>query len=324
MRYLSPADDPWASGYLPVDGRHRLYYEQRGAADGIPVVVVHGGPGSGNSAAHAAFFAADRYRVILADQRGAGRSEPVGRLENNTTADLLADLDRLRVHLGIARWLVVGGSWGATLAVLYAAARPESVRGLLLRNPFLARAADLEWFFGGAKAKHPAAWLAWAALSAPAAPGTMLPWLDADLHAASEARQAALVAAWHGWEGALAGTPARPLSARERDGLWRRYRLQCHYFRQNCFLAENGILDASPALAAAALPVHVVQGLADDVCPAAATRLLLARLPRASWDAIAGVGHDPFAAPMQEAIRAALDCFAATAAFPPGNRLPLA
>ena len=286
MSYLSPADDPRASGYLPVDGGHRLYYEQRGAADGIPVVVVHGGPGSGNSAAHAAFFAADRYRVILADQRGAGRSEPAGRLENNTTADLLADLERLRVHLGIARWLVVGGSWGATLAVLYAAARPESVRGLLLRNPFLARAADLEWFFGGAKAKHPAVWL--------------------------------------GWESALAGTPARPLSARKRDGLWRRYRLQCHYFRQNCFLAENGILDASPALAAAALPVHVVQGLADDVCPAAATRLLLARLPHASWDAIAGVGHDPFAAPMQEATRAALDCFAATAAFPPGNRLPLA
>lgn len=324
MRYLSPADDPLASGYLPVAGGHRLYYEQRGAADGIPVVVVHGGPGSGNSAAHAAFFAADRYRVILADQRGAGRSEPTGRLENNTTADLLADLERLRVHLGIARWLVVGGSWGATLAVLYAAARPESVRGLLLRNPFLARVSDLDWFFGGAKAKHPAAWKAWAALGAPVAPGTLLPWLDAGLQRGDEARQAALVAAWYGWECALAGASVRTLSARDSDGLRRRYRLQCHYFRHHCFLPENGILDAIPALAAAALPVHVVQGLADDVCPAPATRLLLERLPHASWDAIAGVGHDPFAAAMQEATRAALDCFAATATFPPGNRLPLA
>lgn len=310
--YLSPSDKPLSADWLPVDGGHRLYVEQRGNPGGIPAIVLHGGPGSGNSPAHAGFFAADRYRVILADQRGAGRSEPQGGMEANTTADLLADIERIRLHLGIDRWLVVGGSWGATLALLHAAAHPERVAGLLLRNPFLARAGDLDWFFGGAREYHPEAWRRWAELGAPEAPGTMLPWLDNALQTADGQRLRALIAAWYAWECALARTSPRPLSDGEIATLGKRYRLQCHYFRNACFLSENAVLAAAEAFSQRQMTIHVVQGLNDHVCLATATRLLLQRMANASCDWIAGVGHNPFALPMREATRVALDRFAAT------------
>lgn len=313
--YLSPSDKPFAAEWLPVDGGHRLYIEQRGHPEGIPAIVLHGGPGSGNSPAHAGFFAADRYRVILPDQRGAGRSESQGGMEANTTADLLADIERIRIHLGIDRWLVVGGSWGATLGLLYAAAHPEHITGLLLRNPFLARAADLDWFFGGAREHHPEAWLRWAELGAPESPGAMLPWLDESLRTADGERQSRLVAAWHAWECTLAGTASRPLSDGETTALAKRYHLQCHYFRNACFLVENAVLRAAELLGKQDMPIHVVQGLDDHVCPASETRLLLQQMVNASCEWIEGVGHDPFALSMQQATLVALDAFAATGNF---------
>lgn len=317
--YLSPSDKPFAAEWLPVDGGHRLYIEQRGRPEGIPAIVLHGGPGSGNSPAHAGFFAADRYRVILPDQRGAGRSEPQGGMEANTTADLLADIERLRIHLGIDRWLVVGGSWGATLGLLYAAAYPDRVTGLLLRNPFLARVSDLDWFFGGAREYHPEAWQRWAELGAPEAPGAMQPWLDEALRTADGERLNGLVGAWYAWECALAGTASRPLSDGETAVLAKRYRLQCHYFRNACFLPENAVLTAAESLAKWQMPIHVVQGQDDHVCPPAGTRLLLQRMANASCDWIAGVGHDPFAQPILRATRAVLDVFAVAGNFSTGD-----
>ncbi len=304
---------PFDSGWLPVSGGHRLYYEQRGVPAGIPVLVLHGGPGSGCSPLMAGFFDPDLYRVILLDQRGAGKSLPARGCEENTTPVLIDDIEVLRRHLVIDRWLVMGGSWGATLGILYAAAHPGQLSGLLLRNPFLARATDLDWFFGGARQHHPEAWRHWAALGAPEAPGAMLPWLEAYFQSPS----AAHVSAWHVWECALAGTPSSALSLAEIDVLLARYRLQLHYFRHACFIAEGGVLAAAARIAALAAPIHILQGLADDVCPASATAVLLAKLPNAGCSLVEGVGHDPYAPAMRDATLGLIESFAAHGRFAP-------
>lgn len=301
---------PFDSGWLPVSGGHRLYYEQRGKPDGIPALVLHGGPGSGCSPLMAGLFDPSLYRIILLDQRGAGKSLPAGACEENTTPALIEDIALLREHLGISRWLVVGGSWGATLGILYGAAHPGRLSGLLLRNPFLARAADLDWFFGGARQHHPEAWRRWADLGAPEAPGAMLPWLDQCFRNAMPAQLTEHVAAWHIWESALAKISCRSLSRADIDLLQVRYRLQLHYFCHACFLPEGGVLAAAATLAAANVPIHVVQGLADHVCPASATSLLLEQLPDARCNWIEGVGHDPYAPAMQAATLGLLTSFA--------------
>jgi proline iminopeptidase len=308
---------PFASGWLPVSGGHRLYYEQRGVRDGIPVLILHGGPGSGCSPLMAGFFDPARYRLILLDQRGAGKSLPAGGCEENTTPALIDDIESLRRHLGIDRWLVMGGSWGATLGILYAAAHPGQLTGLLLRNPFLARAADLDWFFGGARLHHPEAWRLWAALGAPEAPGAMLPWLAECFRCVQPSALAEHVTAWHVWECALARTPSRTLSPADIDLLQVRYRLQLHYFRHASFIPEGGVLAAAERIAAANVPIHVVQGLADDVCPASATAVLLEKLPNAGCTWIEDVGHDPYAPAMRAATLGQVESFAALGRFAP-------
>jgi len=308
---------PFASGWLPVSGGHHLYYEQRGLAAGIPVLILHGGPGSGCSPLMAGFFDPERYRVILLDQRGAGKSRPAGGCEENTTPALIDDIEVLRRHLEIDRWLVMGGSWGATLGILYAAAHPGQLSGLLLRNPFLARAADLEWFFGGAHQHHPEAWQHWAALGAPEAPGAMLPWLAECFRSAPPSALADHVTAWHVWECALARTPSRALSPADIDALHLRYRLQLHYFRHACFIAEGGVLAAAERIVTVNMPIHVVQGLADHVCPASATAVLLKKLPNAGCTWVEGVGHDPYAPAMQAATLGLVESFAALGRFAP-------
>ncbi|MFZ2972975.1 MAG: alpha/beta fold hydrolase [Ferribacterium limneticum] len=314
---LHTSPPPFDSGWLPVSGGHRLYYEQRGLPEGIPALILHGGPGSGCSPLMAGFFDPERYRVILLDQRGAGKSLPAGGCEENTPPALIDDIEVLRRHLEIDRWLVMGGSWGATLGILYAAAHPGLLSGLLLRNPFLARAADLEWFFGGASQHHPEAWRHWAALGVPESPGAMLPWLDECFRNAPPSALAAHVAAWHVWECALAKAPSRSLSPADIDVLQLRYRLQLHYFRHACFIPEGGVLAAAEPISAANLPIHVVQGLADHVCPASATAVLLEKLPNAGCTLVEGVGHDPYAPAMQAATLGQVESFAALGRFVP-------
>ena len=308
---------PFDSGLLSVSGGHRLYHEQRGAPAGIPVLILHGGPGSGCSPLMAGFFDPERYRVILLDQRGAGKSLPAGCWEENTTSALIDDIEVLRRHLGIDRWLVMGGSWGATLGILYAAAHPQQLSGLLLRNPFVARAADLDWFFGGARQHHPEAWQNWAVLGAPEAPGAMLHWLTECFHSTPPSALAAHVAAWHVWECALARTPSRNLSLADINLLQLRYRLQLHYFGHNCFIPEGGVLAATERIATVNMPIHVVQGLADHVCPASATAVLLEKLPNAGCTWVEDVGHDPFAQAMLAATLRLVESFGALGRFAP-------
>ncbi|HEX3061534.1 MAG TPA: prolyl aminopeptidase, partial [Usitatibacter sp.] len=155
---LFPPIEPYANGMLDLDAPHRMYYEQSGNPRGVPVVFLHGGPGAGSSAVHRQFFDPAFYRIVVLDQRGAGRSTPLGCLEDNTTPKLVSDLERLREHLGIAKWLVFGGSWGSTLALAYAEHHAERCLGLVLRGIFLCRPSEIDWFLYGLKQVFPEAW----------------------------------------------------------------------------------------------------------------------------------------------------------------------
>src|SRR6478672_8472173 len=155
---LFPPVEPFATGTLALDAPHRMYFEQSGDPRGVPVVFLHGGPGAGSSAVHRQFFDPAFYRIVVFDQRGAGRSTPLGCLEDNTTQRLIEDLERLRKHLGIERWLVFGGSWGSTLALAYAEHHPERCLGLVLRGIFLCRPSEIDWFLYGLRAIFPEAW----------------------------------------------------------------------------------------------------------------------------------------------------------------------
>src|SRR4051812_9249493 len=157
---LYPPLEPFDAGMLELEKPHRMYYEQSGNRRGVPVVFLHGGPGAGASPVHRQFFDPAAYRIVVFDQRGAGRSTPLGCIENNTTADLVADMERLRTHLGIDRWMLFGGSWGSTLALAYAEAHPERCLALVLRGIFLGRPVELDWFLQGLRAIFPEPWQA--------------------------------------------------------------------------------------------------------------------------------------------------------------------
>ena len=152
---LFPAIEPYQTGMLPVDELHTLYWEECGNPNGVPVLFLHGGPGGGLTPKHRRFFDPAYYRIVLFDQRGAGKSTPLGEYRNNTTPLLIADIERLRHMLGIAQWLVFGGSWGSTLALAYGQAHPECCTGFVLRGIFLCTRAEIDWFLNGIKWFYP-------------------------------------------------------------------------------------------------------------------------------------------------------------------------
>ena len=157
---LFPEIEPFDKGFLQLSPLHRMYYEQCGNARGVPVVFLHGGPGAGANATHRRFFDPAFYRIIIFDQRGSGRSQPLGETRDNTTPHLIADMELLREHLGVDRWFVFGGSWGSTLALAYAEHHPDRVRGLALRGIFLCRKSEIQWFLYGLREFAPEAWRA--------------------------------------------------------------------------------------------------------------------------------------------------------------------
>src|SRR5215469_9152421 len=157
-RDLFPPIEPYRTGTLRLDTRHTMYWEQSGNPRGVPVAFLHGGPGAGATPTHRRFFDPQHYRIVVFDQRGSGRSTPLGAVADNTIQHLVADMERLRGHLGIERWAVFGGSWGSTLALAYAEAHPQRCAGLVLRGIFLCRSSEVEWFLYGMRAVFPEAW----------------------------------------------------------------------------------------------------------------------------------------------------------------------
>lgn len=285
---------------LPVSGGHELQVHEWGAAAGLPALVLHGGPGSGCSPLLARFFDPARYRVIGVDQRGAGASRPAGGTLHNTTADLLADLRRLRDALGIARWLVVGGSWGATLALLHALDDPDAVTGLLLRGVFLARKRDLSAFF------EPRAWARWYPDD-----GNLCAALDRVMQAGTHDEQAELARHWWHWEQSMGSAPA--VAEPPLQPLLQRYRVQAHYLRHQCWLDTPPLLDRLSGLPA--VPLRLLHGTRDRICPPEGAAQLQRRWPAAQLMWIEGAGHAPTHAEMAGAMVSSLDTWVDSGAF---------
>lgn len=297
---LYPAIEPFAAGWLDVGDGHRVYYEQCGQPHGYPLLFVHGGPGSGCSPRHRRLFDPARCRVLLFDQRGCARSRPQGSVEANTSAHLVADIERLRTHLGLDRWLVAGGSWGAGLALAYAAAHPAACSGLVLRAVFLGRASDVDWFFRGARQCRPQAWETLLRQAPPAARENPLRWLHAGLQR-DVARALPYALAWQAWEAALAGEADPPApDAAGAAALVHKYRVQSHYLVNACFWGSSPLLERAATLGA--VPAILVHGEDDAICPAQAARDLHAALPGSRLRWVPGCGHHPFAPAMVRAL----------------------
>jgi proline iminopeptidase len=271
MRELYPEIEPYRTERFAVGDGHTLYIEECGNPDGLPAVFLHGGPGAGLSPYHRRFFDPARWRVVLLDQRGAGRSTPFASLDANTTQHLVADIEKIREHLGIRRWLVFGGSWGSTLALAYAQAHPDRVTGLVLRGIFLGRAEELRWFNeldGGARCIFPERWARFRDFIPEAERGAMIEAYWRRLDSRDEAVQLAAARAWSAYEGGSTTLVHDPDASGDFDEPHKAVslaRLEAHYFRHGMFLEPNQLLRELAKIRR--LPSVIVHGRYDIICP---------------------------------------------------------
>lgn len=265
---LYPPTEPIETGFLDLGQGHRMYYEISGSARGVPVVFLHGGPGAGTHSHHRRYFDPRHYRIILFDQRGAGRSEPYGAVADNSTPALVADMERLRVFLGIERWLLFGGSWGSTLALAYAEEHPDRVLAMVLRGIFLARRFEVDWFLHGMRGFFPEAWGRFAGFIPENERGDLLAAYHRRLTNPDPAVHMPAARVWSAYEGACSTLRHDP-SVEGEFGSERMAltlaRIEAHYFVNNLFLRENQLLERIGRVAG--IPTTVVQGRYDVVCP---------------------------------------------------------
>lgn len=293
-RDLYPAIEPYQSEMLKVSPLHTIYFEQCGAVNGRPALALHGGPGGGLSPEMRRFFDPDRYRVVLMDQRGCGRSTPHAEINENTTWDLVADIERVREKLGIEKWLVFGGSWGSTLALAYAAKHPERVAGLVLRGIFLLTKAEINWFYqNGASNVFPDAFDRYVAPIPEAERGDLLHAFHKRLISSDREERIRAARAWARWEGetiSIAGPSALPSRFNEDRFVEAFARIECHYFVNNGFFATDGwLLQQAPLLKG--IPGRIVHGRYDMCTPLASAWALKKRWPEAQLDIIHDAGH---------------------------------
>lgn len=310
---LYPPREPTASGMLDVGDGHSVYYEQCGQDNGLSIVFLHGGPGSGCSPRHRQLFDLTRYRVIFFDQRGCGRSLPQGSVLANSSEHLIADIEKLREHLGIKRWLLVGGSWGAGLALGYAAAHPVACLGLVLRGVFLGRASDMNWFFQQAGQLLPEAWAAFALHAPHDKRADMLRWLYDELHHGQPTQALKAACAWEAWETAvIQRNSAVPRSAlptdQEAQTLLNKYCVQSHYLMNDCFWGDRGLLERARSLAE--VPTAILHGRLDWCCLPLAAWDLHMNLPGSRLTWLDNCGHSPFEPDMAQALSDAVSHFA--------------
>ncbi|GAB4284097.1 MAG: prolyl aminopeptidase [Roseovarius sp.] len=277
---------------MAVGDGHQIYVEQSGNPEGRPVVVLHGGPGGGSSPAMRRFFDPCRYRIVLFDQRGCGRSTPHASVEANTTWHLVADIERIRCRLGIERWIVFGGSWGSTLGLIYAQTHPERVAHLVLRGVFTMTRAELDWFYGGGAARFwPEAWEAFQRPIPEAERGDMIAAYHRRLFSGDRAEEVRHARAWVAWENALA-TIASPGTGGDSPADYARAfaRLENHYFTHHGFLDHDGHILARMERIAE-IGGTIVQGRYDMICPPEAAFRIARAWPRADLRLVPMAGH---------------------------------
>ena len=310
---LYPDITPYEHGMLALDGLHTMYWEQSGNPQGTPVVFLHGGPGAGTIPAHRRFFDPDHYRIIVYDQRGAGRSTPAAEIRDNTTAHLIDDIEALRRHLGVERWLVFGGSWGAALALAYGIRYAGRCSGFVLRGIFLCRRRERDWFIRGMGTVFPEAWREFAEFVPADERAGLAEAYHRRLIDPDPAVHLPAARAWSRYENACsvlvpkfdgAGTGTRPLNLA---------RIEAHYFTKGMFVEEDFLLDNVGAVRG--IPAVIVQGRYDMVCPIVTADALARAWPEAAYVIVPDAGHSA----LEPGIRAQL--LAATERFKgPGPR----
>ncbi len=288
---LYPPLEPFDTRMVAVGDGHDLYVEQCGREDGLPVVVLHGGPGGGISPMMRRFFDPSVYRVILFDQRGCGRSRPHASIEANTTWHLVADIERLRTLFGIRRWIVFGGSWGATLALAYAQTHPERVAYLVLRGVFLGTDEELSWFYGGGAARFfPNLWQRFVEPIPPEERGDLIRAYHARLFSGIFAVETRFARLWTDWENALASIDMREVQDTPLDYARAFARLECHYFLNRCFFdAPDALIRGLPKMAS--VSGAIVQGQYDMICPPITAWRLHRAWAKSSLTIIPRAGH---------------------------------
>jgi proline iminopeptidase len=314
-RQLYPPIEPYDTGYLDVGDGHQIYYEQCGNPRGKPAVFVHGGPGGGGDVNARRFFDPAGYRIVIFDQRGAGRSRPHASLEANTTWHLVADMERLREHLGIERWLVFGGSWGSTLSLAYAETHPSRVTELVLRGIFLLRRKEIEWFYQyGASMIFPERWAEFLAPIPVEERGDLLAAYHRRLLSPDPNVQLEAARAWSIWEGATSSlwpNPDRTAQFGKPEFALALARIEAHYFVNRGFFAdEDQLLRGVEAIRS--IPGVIVQGRYDVVCPIETAWELHCRWPEAEWRVVPDAGHSAYEPGITAELLAATDRYLRT------------
>jgi proline iminopeptidase len=323
---LFPPIEPYETGFLDVgrdlpkdrkdDGkapdlvRHRIYWEQSGNPDGVPVVFLHGGPGAGASPNHRRFFDPTHYRIIIFDQRGAGRSRPLGELLDNTTADLVTDIEALRKRLNIDRWHVFGGSWGSTLALAYAQAHANQVISLILRGIFLMTRKEIDWFINGMRAIFPDHWAEFANFLSDAERSDILQSYYKRLTDPDRNVWLPAARAWSKYESVcstLLPTDDAALGMIDEAHALGLARIEAHYFVHNQFVPEAALLHGIDTIRH--IPTHIIQGRYDVVCPPVTAYALHKAWPEASFRLVPDAGHSAMEPGIRSSLVAATEMF---------------
>ncbi|WP_420861828.1 prolyl aminopeptidase [Algirhabdus cladophorae] len=292
MQHLYPAIDPFDQRMLDVGDGHKVYVEQCGNPNGVPVVVCHGGPGGGCSPAMRRYFDPDIYRIVLFDQRGCGRSRPHASVKDNTTWHLIADMELIRATLDIEKWVVFGGSWGATLALLYAQTHPQAAAFLALRGVFLMTQAELTWFYGGGAGQFwPDLWKRFTDLVPEDEHDDLIGAYHRRLFSGDMMQETRYARAWASWENALASIDSEGMVGESPGEYARAFaRLENHYFKNAGFLEVDGqIMRDLPKIAH--IPAKIVQGRYDMICPPTSAWHLAQAWPQATLKMVPKAGH---------------------------------
>lgn len=313
MRDLYPPIQPYNTGMLSVSEIHTLYYEESGNPEGQPVIFIHGGPGGGCPPIYRQLFHPEQWRIILFDQRGAGKSTPKAELRENTTWDLVADIERIREHLGVDRWVVFGGSWGSTLSLAYSQTHPECCLGLILRGIFMIRHKEIQWFYQyGASEMFPDAWAEYLKPIPPEERHDLLSAYHKRLISGDRQVRLEAAKAWSVWEGStskLVPSPTSKTNFARPEFAEAFARIECHYFvNKGFFEDENQLLNNVDRIRH--LPCVIVQGRYDVVCPITTAWDLHQAWPEAEFIVLPTAGHSAFEDGIRTELLNATDRFA--------------
>jgi proline iminopeptidase len=292
VQYLYPSVDPYDQRMLEVGQGHQVFVEQCGNPNGLPVIVLHGGPGGGCSPAMRRYFDPRVFRIVLFDQRGCGRSRPHASVSHNTTWHLVEDIEKIRKALDVEDWIVFGGSWGATLALIYAQAHPDRVAHMVLRGVFLMTRAELDWFYGGGAGRFwPEIWARFVGLIPEDERSDLIGAYNRRLFSGDTSQEIRFARAWSAWENALASVHSNGVSGESPGEYARAFaRLENHYFINNGFLEFDGQILAHMGRVRH-IPGTIVQGRYDMICPPQSAYELSARWPAAELKMVRNAGH---------------------------------